>query len=180
MNDNIIKPKGIYRDRLITSKGVRFDSGWHSNIIVNHCRDLLAAFMKGDGATGIKFIAIGKGDANWDSTAPGAPVPDTTQLEDSSPFKLDVTATEMTLAYLNASNEPLAEPVTDPTHRIEIKITLDKTIPPIEAGQDSYPLREFGLFGLFGTAEYMIDYVRHSVIHKGPEDTLVRTIRLVF
>lgn len=39
------------------------------------------------------------------------------------------------------------------------------------------PLREFGLFGLFDGKDYMINCVRHPVIHKDAASTLVRVIR---
>ena len=176
MKDNIIKPKGIYRDQLITAEGIRFDSGWCSNIIVNHCRDLLAAFMKGDGAMGIQHIAIGQGNVNWDSTPPGKPAAGTSVLEDVTPFEVNVSSPDLTLEYLNTSNEIVIEP----TNRIQVTVNFDTGSPPIELGEETYPLREFGLFGRIGPDSYMIDYVRHPVIHKGPDDTLVRRIRLVF
>lgn len=176
MKHNSIKLKGIYRDRLITVNGERFDSGWRSNIIVNRCRELLSAFMKGDSVTGVQFISLGQGDANWDSLVPESPLAETSQLEDASPFILDVSAPQVTLEYINSANEA----VLDPTNRLQITVNLEAGSPPIGTGEETYPLREFGLFGRIGTVNYMIDYVRHPVVHKGPEDTLVRTIRLVF
>jgi len=176
MRNNNINLNGIYRDHLISFGKVKFDSGWRSNIIVNNCRDLLAAFMKGDGAIGIQYIAIGKGDANWDVTQPAPPVAATNQLEDLSQFELDVGSPQVTLDYLNDANGV----VVNPTNRIQITVSLTAGSPAIDPGDDTYPLREFGLFGRIGTDDYMIDYVRHPVIHKGPDDTLVRTVRLVF
>jgi len=176
MNKYTIKPKGIYRDQITNSQGKSFDSGWCSNVIVTRCRDLLAAFMKGDSATGIQFIAIGKGDSNWDTTTLGTPQTSTSSLVDSVPFILDISDSLFNISYLDSNNSP----TTVATNRVQVSVNLPPGTPPIEAGQDDYPLREFGLFGLLDTTEYMIDYVRHPVIHKGPEDNLVRTIRLVF
>jgi len=177
MKKNSIIPKGIYRDRLITKSGKNFDSGWQSNIIVDHCRELLGAFMAGNtDAHGIQLIAIGQGDPAWDTTQPGAPTPGISQLEDSSAFTLAADSSLFTLEYLNASNDP----VPDPTNRVQISVSLEPGSPPVEVGKETYALREFGLFGRIGTENYMIDYVRHAVINKGPDDTLLRTIRLVF
>ena len=170
-------PSGIYRDRLITASGKQLDRGWRSNIIVDNCRDLLGAFMAGNSDVhGVQFIQIGQGDSAWDSNPPAAPAAGTNQLEDLSPFTLAIGSPQFTLEFLNIGNEP----VTGPTNRIQITISLEPGSPPIGMGEESYPLREFGLFGRIGIDNYMIDYVRHPVINKGPDDTLVRTIRLVF
>lgn len=165
---------GEYHDRIITARGRVIDLGWRSNIIVDRCRELLAAFMKGDSALGLQFLAVGKGDEAWDSVPPGPPSPGTHQLADAGAVNLPVTGGQ--LAYLDAAGTPVA----GPTHRIRVAVTLAPGTPVIEGGKTSYPLREFGLFGKIGADEYMIDYVRHPVIHKQAGDTLVRTIRLVF
>ena len=66
-------PDGKYHDRLIRAGGAIADGGWRSNIVVDRCRRLLAAFMKGDSAAlGVQSLAVGRGDAAWDS-APVAP-----------------------------------------------------------------------------------------------------------
>jgi len=168
--------KGIYHDRMLLCDGGELDYGWRSNIIVNRCRDLLAAFMFGDSALGVQYIALGRGDVAWDSTALAPPGAGTQQLTDVAPEQILMSDPAMTIAYLNAAN---AE-VSGPTHRLEITLTLSPGMPPVEVGESSFPLREFGLFGRFGSEDYMIDYVRHPIIHKGVNDTLVRTIRLVF
>ena len=174
-NSNI--PSGIYRDQLITKAGKCFDSGWRSNIIVDNCRELLGAFMAGNtDALGIQLIEIGQGDSTWDTTPPDTPLPGISQLEDLSPFTLANDSSYLTLEYLNDGNNP----VPDPTNRVQITVNLEPGSPPIDMGEETYPLREFGLFGRIGIENYMIDYVRHPVINKGPDDTLVRTSRLVF
>ena len=169
--------QGIYRD-ILQGKAhtIIYDSGWHSNLIVDRCRYLLAAFMKNDTATGIQWLAVGKGIQSWDNQAPAYPLPIDYQLTDPDFATIEIDPAR--IEYLNADGDP----TTDPTHRIQVTITLDPGVPALEAGATTYPLREFGLFGTFGAGneEYMIDYVRHPVIHKGAEDTLVRTIRLIF
>jgi hypothetical protein len=169
--------KGIYYDRIITAGGKIIGSGWHSNIIVDRCRMLLAAFITRDKlrAKGVKFLFIGKGDESWDIKPPPPPLRSVEQLVDINPFKIPVK--RKMIKYLDAAGNPTE----GPTHRIQITVTLDPgTPPPIENNGKTYPLREFGLFGEFDNKEYMIDYVRHPVIHKAADDTMVRTIRLIF
>ena len=173
--DSILSlPKGIYHDQIITTHDQVIDIGWRSNIIVNRCRCLLAAFMKGDGAAGIQFLAVGRGEAAWDDQPPTAPGPATEQLVNPALITIPVEAGHM--EYLDAAGTPTA----GPTNRIQIVVTLEPGIPPIEGSETTYPLREFGLFGTFASENYMIDYVRHPVIHKQADNTLVRTIRLIF
>jgi len=45
---------------------------------------------------------------------------------------------------------------------------------------NTYPLREFGLFGIFAGQPFMINCVRHPVIYKDLSATLVREIKLYF
>ncbi len=164
-------PKGSYRDRLIAPDGHVLDRGWRSNLIVDRGRILIAGFVRGDGATGIQRLSIGRGLAEWDAAPPEAPAPTTQQLVDPAPFDVPLTAAD--IEYLDAGGEPTP----GPTNRLRLVITLGENEPP---GEDPYPLREFGLFGDFGGEPYMINYVRHAVIHKAAADTLERTIRLVF
>lgn len=173
MDSTIVLPKGIYHDRIITAGGEVTDYGWRSNIVVDRCRFLLAGFMKGDASLGIQTIQIGMGAQSWDTTTPPPQATDT-QLTDASPVTLAIAATAIT--YLDAAGNTVA----GPTHRLQITIELPAGTPPIPGGMTDYPLREFGLFGTFDADQYMIDYVRHPVIHKRADDTLIRTIRLVF
>jgi len=167
-------PEGKYRDRLIRAGGVIVSGHWRSNIVVDRCRLLLAAFMKRDGAAlGIQSLAVGRGDPAWDAALP-APAPGTQQLVDTAPTSIAIADAD--LSYLDAAGNATA----GPTQRLQIVVTLAPGTPPLGGGETSYPLREFALFGDFGGTPYMIDYVRHPVIHKGAGDTLVRTIRLVF
>jgi len=167
-------PQGTYQDQLIRDGKVVRDAGWHSNIVVDRCRHLLTAFMRGDAAaSGIEALDVGRGDPAWDAT-PLPPSPGTVQLVDLAPVTIPVAAADM--SYLDAAGSA----VPGPTHRLQIVITLAPGTPAPPMGETTYPLREFALFGDFGGERYMIDYVRHPVIHKGAGDTLVRTIRLVF
>lgn len=167
--------RGIYRD-ILKGKGNNtiYDSGWVSNRIVDSCRTLLAAFMKNDQPNGIQYLAVGKGLEEWDTT--GAPPADSsvTQLMDPDPFTIDVE--NLSLVYLKENDEE----VEGPTNRLQITATLGTNELPAVLPLSSYPLREFGLFGKFGGKDYMIDCIRHPVIHKDVSATLIRVVRLYF
>lgn len=174
MDSTLSAPKGMYYDRIITARGLVIDRGWDSNIIVDRCRYLLAGFMKGDPSNGIQGLKVGRGQESWDDEPPDPPVRTIENLTDPSP--IDIPISDDQIEYLDAAGDP----TTGPTNRLKITITLNPGTPPVDGGEESYPLREFALFGKFGTEEYMIDYVRHPVIHKQADDTLERTIRLIF
>ncbi|MCL4706194.1 hypothetical protein KJ068_13585 [bacterium] len=170
---NILTLKGIYRDIIRSPQGQqKYDSGWRSNLIVNNARRLLAAFMRNDPsqALGVQSLAIGRGDPAWDDK-PSAPNASDDRLFDATP--VEIAATDLELVYLNESDLV----VNTPTSRLQITATLGPNVP---LADDFYPLREFGLFGRFDGNPFMIDYVIHPVIYKGPEDTLIRSIRLIF
>lgn len=166
-----ISPQGCYRDRLVGADGGVCDRGWRSNLIVDRGRFLLAGFMRGDAAEGIQRLLIGRGEAGWDLVPPPAPPRSTQALTDAAPFEIVLTPAEIT--YLDAAGNPTA----GPTNRLRLAVTMGTNEPP---GEDPYPLREFGLFGRFGGADFMINYVRHPVLFKAADATLERTIQLVF
>jgi hypothetical protein len=167
-------PKGMYRDRILRPGTAPEARGWRSNVIVDRCRLLLAGFMRGSDVKGVGFLAVGRGDPGWDALDPGHPAASVSALTDPSPAIVPVQAVDM--AFLDFGGNVSATP----TPRLQVTVTLAPGTPAPGGGETSYPLREFGLFGTFGAEAYMIDYVRHPVIHKAPGDTLVRTIRLVF
>ncbi|HEX2187408.1 MAG TPA: hypothetical protein VHG51_00860 [Longimicrobiaceae bacterium] len=164
-------PRGEYRDRLLTPRGAPVDRGWRSNLIVDRCRFLIAGFMRGDGPLGIQRLRVGRGLAAWDAVPPGPPPPSTQALADPAPW--EVALAPAAIEYLDGAGNPAA----GPTQRLRLVVTLGPGEP---AGEDPFPLREFGLFGEFGGEDYMINYVRHGVIHKPADATLERTIQLVF
>ncbi len=163
-------PRGIYRDRLVTPDGVT-SRGWTSNLIVDQCRSLLAGFMRGDTAAGIQVLRVGRGDVLWDAALPPAPPRSTEALVDPVPFEIALAPAD--IEYLDAAGNATA----GPTNRLRLAVTLGPNEPP---GEDPYPLREFGLFGSFGGADFMINVVRHPVLFKAADATLERTIQLVF
>lgn len=164
-------PRGAYRDRIISAGGRVEDRGWCDNLIVDRCRFLIASFLRGDRSRGIQRLLIGRGLPEWD-TSPPDPAPRSTEwLVDTRPFRVRLAPEQ--IDYLDATGAPS----TGPTNRLEVKVELGEDEPP---GEDSYPMREFGLFGQCVGEIYMINYVRHPVIHKPRTARLERTIRLMF
>jgi len=167
--------KGIYRDVLMAGDGrVLYDSGWTANTIVDRCRILLAGFMKNESSSGIQFLAVGQGQEAWDTAGPLPSDPATTKLE--NPYNPPIAVDRLSLAYL----EEDVSVVDYPTSRLQITATLEPGYPSPLAPLNTYPLREFGLFGSFEGDDYMINNIRHPVIHKDAAATLVRVIRLYF
>ena len=166
-------PDGKYWDVLYKAGGGLLDYGWRSNLIVDQCRELLAAFMLGDAASGIQEIRLGRGQTSWDSASPPATNPGISALTDTSPVTIG--AGSLQLEYIDA----VGGISTTPGHRIQVTLTLTSGVLPISGG-DVFPLREFALFGELAGNPCMIDYVRHPVMNIAADDTLVRRIRLVF
>jgi hypothetical protein len=165
--------KGIYRDCLRDMQGhLISDSGWRSNMIVLRCRMLLSGFLKNDTALGIQALQVGRGDPLWDTTPPPLPDPNTLNaLTDAAPFEIPLA--QLKLEYLDPSDSVVATP----SNRLQITATLGPNMPP--APPNSFPLREFGLFGQLGGVRHMIDYIRHPLIQKDAATTLERKVRLI-
>lgn len=173
--------KGFYRDILTDpNQQVIYDSGWKTNTIVDSSRILLASFIKNEASNGIQSLMVGQGLEEWDAKG-GIPMVDPiTTVGLVTPYSdKTISVAEMELDYLDGDDDPKVSPT--PTNRLQIKATLVPGYPP-PSGSDlnTYPLREFGLFGKFGGTDYMINCVRHPVIHKDTSANLVRTIRLYF
>lgn len=175
-----VQIEGIYRDVLRGPRGELIrDAGWKPNMIVLRCRELLAAFMKGDEAAppfGIQSLKLGRGLPAWDTSPPPPKPPEnSTQLEDTAPFVIPKAS--LTLQYLNGNSEFSALP----TNRLEIIAVIGPGQPEPQLGLPSpYPIREFGLFGRLKNVDYMIDYVRHPLIEKDAAVTLERRVQLIF
>jgi phage tail-like protein len=176
--------RGEYRDVLRGPDGsLLYDSGWVPNTIVDECRISLAQFMKRELSAGILHLAVGRGLETWDTEGAPAPEPDTTDLINQYPVTIPVanpnpaTGSKLELAYWG--DEQVSD---DPTSCLQIKATLNPGYPQPESGLSTYPLRNFGLFGGIDADPdpYMINCVRHPVIHKPDTATLVRIIRLYF
>lgn len=178
MRKKVISVRGAYRDVLLgTDNQVIHDSGWRSNTIMNACHTLLAGFMKnGPHPMGIQHMAVGQGLEEWDSA--GAPVPKGTETDLQNKYAqiIKVTDPELKLEYLSDDDSPSNEP----TSRLQITATLVSGYPPPLPGGTTYPLREFGLFGRFNEKDFMINNIRHPVIHKIDSAKLIRVVRLSF
>lgn len=163
--------RGMYRDILRDARNsVVYDSGWRANTIVDHCRILLAGFMKNESSSGIQFLAVGQGSEDWDSKLLQ---PDTTTTDLVKRYDQPI---PVNLVYLDEKEQVVGTP----TQRLQITATLERGCPPPLASSNTYPLREFGLFGRFKGNDYMINYVRHAVIHKDNQTSLERIIKLYF
>jgi len=166
--------RGMYRDILRDARhSVVYDSGWRANTIVDRCRILLAGFMKNESSSGIQFLAVGQGLEDWDSKV--LP-PDATTTDLVTRYEPTIPVNRLSLAYLQED----ASVVDYPTNHLQITATLEPGYPTPLAPLNTYPLREFGLFCRFGGNDYMINNIRHPVIHKDATTTLVRVIRLYF
>ncbi len=167
---------GVYRDILVNSDGqVLEDRGWVRNTIVDQCRVLLAGFVSNETTGGIQYLAVGRGLDRWDSDDIPATDPATTVgLQDGTPVQIPVD--QLYLDYLDVNDEIVAHP----TNRVQIKAILPAGFPPPTPPATSYPLREFGLFGRFYHTDFMINSIRHPVIHKDINASLIRLVRLYF
>lgn len=176
MKSRVEMIRGYYRDILIKPDGqIAHDSGWSKNTIVTNCRILLASFIKGETTAGIVHLQVGQGDSAWDASgAPPSPV-NTEALV--TPYDPPILAGDLVIKYLDDSDNVIETAVTP---RIEITASLGEDYPAPLPGIQSYPLREFGLFGQLDGTPFMINSIRHPVIHKDADATLVRKIRLYF
>jgi len=173
--------RGTYRDVLRDPGGrVLLDTGWHSNTIVHGCRILLAGLMRyrpddpmngQPPVLGIQELRVGQGGEDWDQVPPDDPSEETDSLENGYADGLPLGPEHFSFVT------PSDDPISIPTSRLQITVQLGSDYP----NEDSYPLREFGLFGTLGDgSEYMVNCVRHPLIQKGRQDTLTRTIQLYF
>lgn len=166
-------PEGKYWDIVRRHDGQLIDYGWRSNIVVDRCRELLAAFMMGANAQGVQELRLGRGLVAWDNQPPGPPSAGAQSLVDNAPVIIGVS--DLQLTYLDSTGNA----TNAVQHRIQITVTLQPGDLPIN-GDELFPLREFALFGAINSTAYMIDYVRHPVMNIGANDTLTRRVRLVF
>jgi len=142
------------------------------NQIQNTFADLLTALCKREtGYDGITYLAVGRGNVTWDSSAPSQPYSQTT-LEDEF-FRKAIPTTDIVWV----------DPVTNvptggtPSSKIEITATLAYS----EANDT---LREFGLFGGTATSTLdsgeMVNWIIHSRIDKDSSFEIQRKVRIKF
>jgi hypothetical protein len=135
---------------------------------------LLAGLIKNDPSSGIQYLALGQGLKEWDIAGAPPTEPPTTDLVNR--FSPPIPVSELDLVYLDENDAV----VIGPTNRLQITATLEPGYPVPISPLTTYPLREFGLFGSLGGTDYMINNIRHPVIHKDSSSTLIRVVRLYF
>jgi hypothetical protein len=180
VNEPTLPIRGIFCDVMKDADSrILYDSGWTSNTIVTRCRVLLTAFMRNDRASGIQYLVVGHGEADWDTKGvPPADPETTTNLANRFGDSISdwISASDLDIQYLDSSDGVQS----DPSPRLQITATLQPGYPTPMPDLNTYPLREFGLFGELDGEPYMINSIRHPVIHKDESATLVRVVRLYF
>lgn len=182
--------QGIYRDRLFdASKQPKFDSGWKSNTIMASFHVLLARLVLHDQDLfkyqgGYLAMRLGAGDKAWD-TLDGPPSPKPGEENIVAPYA-DFLLKEnegLEWAYLDNQQNERKKSEYSPLVRITATITPNAPLVKVVC-----PLREFALYlclqGLpraeNARQEFIINHVRHALISKAPEDTLIRQIQFTF
>ena len=167
--------KGIYRDSLnCDDRNEKRKYIWRPNLIVNAGDRLLAALLKKQtGFQGILFLAVGEGDALWDTSMPDKSPTTTSLFNEIKRFPI---APDQ-ISFLDETNQPTSAP----SNQLEITVELAGLAFVTEGVQQ---LREFGLFGGDATdavnSGYMINYAIHHRIDLAPDTQLTRQIRLSF
>ncbi len=179
--------QGIYRDRLFdASKQPKFDSGWKSNTIMASFHVLLARFIVHDPdlfqyQKGRLIMRLGAGSQAWDTVSgPPAVQPGEETFPPYANFLLKEDG-DLVWAYLNDQH---IEQGKIPSPLVRITATI-KPHTPLDA---VCPLREFALYLRLQelssdpniTHDFIINHVRHPLISKAPEDTLIRQIQFTF
>lgn len=172
--------RGIYRDCLIHANGETVATDWRPNTIVRNCRVLLAGCLRGDFPEIKLELSVGRGRDDWDENEPGKAAESVQGLEQAHTPALG--RESLQIDYLDEGTQSDV-----PQPALQIIATLPPGYPPALPDLDSYPLREFGVFGAVtqnaGTAtektlRYMVNCIRHPVIHKNAAATLIREVRI--
>lgn len=166
---------GTFRDRLLDETGrVLYDSGWGQNAIMPGCRVLLAALIKGDLESGIKYWAVGEGQPSWDTTPPA--VVDRTRLQ-SEVARQAIAAPQIQFWNPQWHTEGNDMPSSVPSFALDIRVEFKEPI-------WGKTLREFGLFGgkaATGTnTGYLINHKVHTPLQVPSGATLQRRLVLTF
>lgn len=145
-----------------------YDSGWTKNVICDRAHILQAELALS--ADGLKYMAVGSGDASWDTgnNLP-SPSPDATQLHN----EIDRIALD-SKQYLEANNTPTVRQ----TNRIQCTALFP-------AGRATGFHREFGLFGgsaatLTENSGIMFNYETHTGDEKEATQIAFLQVRIRF
>lgn len=181
--------RGKYRDVLIKpDQSVIYDSGWHSNHIVEECYAFLSYLTMGQNGGnnmdidpfGICAMRLGQGEEPWDPEIPRAePIKDLINPYDLGEGE-DKEDKDIAIGPDNI--EPIYK--TDETDKTVIglraTVIIAAGVPKPQEGSTFCPLREFGLFGRVGNNIFMVNYVKHYLIEKEQSTPLIRTVELEF
>ena len=145
-----------------------FDSGWRKNVICDTCGKVLAALVKEETSYGgAQYLAVGIGNASWDTNGTPSPSALTTQLVSELARKA------VSIAFLDDSNNPTASV----TNRLEIEATFG-------SGEANGAHRELGIFGGNATAStdsgLMVNYLTQGIQTKASGQELTIRVRFVF
>jgi hypothetical protein len=175
-------PQGWGRFLFVRPDGRVEATPWSDRLIVASFSLLLAQLVMGNGLgtgpnssyVGASYMALGTGQASWDTSGPPAPTTSQTQLVNepaTGNFRKPVQA-QMVDASGNVT--------TTPTNRVLVSAVFN-------VGEANGQLRELGLFGgnatLAPNSGLLIDYETFPVVNKpsGTNDyMLVRQIVLIF
>lgn len=175
MQERLGQITGTFRDLLLDDAGqVLYDSGWRQNAIMSGCRVLLAALIKGDAEAGIKYWAVGEGQAAWD-TAPPTTI-DRTRLQ-SEVARQAIAAPQIQFWNTQWQTPGNDMPSSTPSFALDIRAEFKEAI-------WGKTLREFGLFGGNAAAGantgYLINHKVHTPLQVPSGATLQRRLVLTF
>lgn len=144
---------------------------WQPNIIVSSVANLVAGLFQNHAPySGVQRMAVGSGDAAWDSLPnriPPAPVITQTRLD------AEIGRVVPVIIFLAPDNTASSTP----TNRIQVTGTFG-------AADANGSWREMGVFGGNSTASIntgiLINYIRFPIITKVSTETIVRRVRFVF
>ena len=164
-----LTPRDLLSIRVHPNRDLLVDyEGWHANIIVTTVAGMVSALFKNQsGYGGVQYVAVGTGQAAWDTDGTPAPTIDQAALEN------ELGRVAPSIVFLDASNN---ESLTV-TNRIQVSGTF--------ADADAVGTwREWGVFGGTATASansgILIDYLTHGAKVKGNDETMTRRVRFVF
>ena len=160
---------GQITDRIFDKNGKLIDVIEGHNLVVNSFLKLIMTLCKGEpGYGGIKYWAVGSGEASWDTSLPNPEINATRLTTEIGRVQIDPSK----ISYLTV--DMAVSPT--PTNIIQIKHVFGPS-------DCNGPWREFGIFGGNATGEansgIMINKRHHGVITKTSDMTIERTMKFI-
>jgi hypothetical protein len=168
-----LRLRGQWQDTRLYLDGRRVVGPWHNNQIQDTgpvlVQGLLARLVESDaGFGGVKYMALGEGDAAWDITPP-------TMLRTQDTLTSELTRNEIPVSSITFVDPDSFVPVAGPTNVAEYVATFGPT-------EGNGNLREFGLFGGLATnaadSGLMVNWITHPVFAKTSDFSLIRRVRI--